>query len=156
MQNTTTAALVGACIAVLGASFAIGCDDGSCTGEVGAAARCGGTTLPGFVAVDARAENPLYTARSRQLIKAKPGVEVRIDEDEYGKPTVMHLKLGNNSGELRCSCPAGCGAMGSTGIVFDSPCHLVRNGDGVWDGCGGDCHSSDSCCMGCGFWTPGG
>jgi len=118
----------------------------------GALARCGGTDSPaGFQNVLAGTDNQFFTARTRQALWIKPGVEVESKVD--GKGNVLALTMmarDNSSVDVSCACPAGCGSDPGQrhGCVIQFP------PGGSEASCSGDCVSQDGCCFGCGFMSP--
>ena len=135
--------------------LALGCHrDGHGT----ALARCGGMDSPaGLQNVVAGADNQFFTARTRQSLKIKPGVDVRSKVDEKGNVVGLTMIARDssttiardNSTTINCACPAGCSVgPGQPGCV------IVFTPNGPDATCSGDCVTEGGCCFGCGFMAP--
>jgi hypothetical protein len=113
-------------------------------------ARCGGSAPAGFESILAGADTAFYTARSRQTLQPKPGVEVKPETDEKGAVTGLRLMARDNDVLVACGCPGGCSpdpGQGHGCVVQFPP----GGGDAS---CTGDCVSDNTCCAGCGFMAP--
>ena len=76
-----------------------------------AVARCGGTDSPaGFQSVLAGTDTVFYTARTRQSLHVKPGVEVKSQLDKEGNVQALTFLARDGSTTVNCACPGGCGS----------------------------------------------
>jgi hypothetical protein len=114
-------------------------------------ARCGGMGSPaGFENVLAGADTPFYTARTRQSLQIKPGVEVRSKVDKEGRVLALTMMARNNSVDISCACPGGCSSDPGPG----HGCVIQYPPGGSDASCSGDCVTQGGCCFGCGFMAP--
>lgn len=111
------------------------------------ALRCG-EAPSGSGWVVAGTDNRFFTAASRQSIKIKPGVDVKVVSDATGKPTGLTMARDNDSIGANCSCPGGCKTPGPIGCVIE------YEPGGPNATCSGDCESENACCFGCGWAGP--
>jgi hypothetical protein len=133
---------------VLVAVLALGCHRHSGQGQ-GTLARCGGSPS-GFENVLAGADNEFFTARTRQSLKIKTGVDVRSKVDEKGNVVGLTMIARDSTTTINCSCPAGCGSDPGQG----HGCVVVYTPNGPDATCSGDCVTEGGCCFGCGFMAP--
>jgi hypothetical protein len=110
-----------------------------------ALSRCGGG-LPGSPGgpIVAGTDNEFFTATSRQIIKIKPGIDIKGDAGQDGKGHKLTLKSRDNSVNVDCRCPSGCAETG------DGCIYLIVEGSRNAI-CVGDCATETSCCFGCGW-----
>jgi hypothetical protein len=114
-------------------------------------ARCGGMDSPlGFQNVLAGTDNPFFTARTRQSLHIKPGVEVKSKVDEKGDVLALTMMARDGRVDVSCACPAGCGSDPGPG----HGCVIQYPPGGSEASCSGDCVTRDGCCFGCGFMSP--
>jgi hypothetical protein len=123
--------------------LAVGCD----RSPAPTALRCG-EAPSGFNWVVAGTDNRFFTAMSRQSIKIKPGVEVKVVSDATGRPTGLTMARDNDGIGANCSCPGGCKTPGPVGCV------IVYEPGGPNATCSGDCQTENACCAGCGWAGP--
>jgi hypothetical protein len=113
-------------------------------------ARCGGSDpVSGFHNVAVGADTDFYTARSRQVLKIKPAVEVTTNTDAKGYVTGLTMVARDNKVNINCACPAGCKGGTPPGCFID-----FDPGPGGDATCSGDCVTENSCCFGCGWQAP--
>lgn len=114
-------------------------------------ARCGGMDSPaGFQNVIAGTDSAFYTARTRQSLRVKPGVEIKSKVDGKGDVRGLTLIARDNSVEVSCACPAGCSSDPGPG----HGCVIQFPPGGSDATCTGDCVTQGGCCFGCGFMAP--
>ena len=131
--------------------LALGCHRPGRQGQGTALARCGGMDSPsGLQNVPAGADNEFFTARTRQSLKIKPGVDVRSRMDEKGNVVGLTMIARDSSTNISCACPAGCGSDPGQG----HGCVIVFTPNGGDATCSGDCVTEGCCCFGCGFMAP--
>ena len=131
--------------------LALSCHGPHSGGHGTALARCGGMDSPaGFQNVLAGADNEFFTARTRQSLKIKPGVDVRNKVDEKGNVVGLTMIARDSRTTVDCACPAGCGSDPGQG----HGCVVVYTPNGPDATCSGDCVTEGGCCLGCGFMAP--
>jgi hypothetical protein len=114
-------------------------------------ARCGGMDSPaGFQNVLAGTDNQFFTARTRQSLRIKRGVEVKSKVDKEGNVLALTMMARNNSVDVSCACPAGCSSDPGPG----HGCVIQFPPGGSDASCSGDCVTQGGCCFGCGFMAP--
>ena len=104
----------------------------------------------GFQNVLAGADTPFFTARTRQSLRIKPGVEVKSKVDKEGNVLALTMMARDNSVDISCACPAGCSSDPGPG----HGCVIQFPPGGSDASCSGDCVTQGGCCFGCGFMAP--